>query len=134
MIRIAYAQWELRATSAPDDESKYDFLGRFRVLAPRTDDTGTFTFFDELDDGTAAAKVGMGILADTQTKILFRQSGDQIPEAVRTLGLTSSESAILLGLARGQALLKAGDNTAIVQHRIGTAEWPICETDGRLPV
>ena len=35
----------------------------------------------QTDDGTAAAKVSMGLLADTQTRILFRQSSDQIPEA-----------------------------------------------------
>jgi type IV secretory pathway VirB4 component len=86
------------------------------------------------DDGTSAAKVSMGILADTQTRILFRQSSDQIPEAVSLLGLTAVEAEILPRLARGRALWRVGDHTAIVQHRIGSLEWDICDTDQRLTV
>ena len=46
----------------------------------------------QADDGTATAKVAMGILADTQTQILFRQPTDQIAEATQILGLTSHEA------------------------------------------
>ncbi len=84
------------------------------------------------DDGTSAAKVSMGILADTQTQILFRQSADQIPEAKTMLGLTSYEAQLLPQLAKGRALWRVGDHTAVVQHRIGSDEWPICDTDQRL--
>jgi len=35
----------------------------------------------QADDGTSTAKVSMGLLADTQTRVLFRQSPDQAPEA-----------------------------------------------------
>ena len=88
----------------------------------------------QTDDGTSAAKVSMGLLADTQTRILFRQSSDQVPEATSLLGLTAVEARILPELARGRALWRVGDHTAIVQHRIGSKEWPICDTDGRLTV
>ena len=81
------------------------------------------------DDGTAAAKVSMGILADTQTQILFRQSADQVPEATEMLGLTSYQAQLLPQLVRGRALWRVGDHTAVVQHRIGSAEWSICDTD-----
>ncbi len=84
------------------------------------------------DDGTSAAKVAMGILADTQTQILFRQSADQIPEATTMLGLTSYEAQLLPQLVRGRSLWRVGDHTAVVQHRIGSDEWPICDTDQRL--
>ena len=84
------------------------------------------------DDGTSAAKVSMGILADTQTQILFRQSADQIPEATSMLGLTSYEAQLLPQLVRGRSLWRVGDHTAVVQHRIGSTEWPICDTDQRL--
>lgn len=86
------------------------------------------------DDGTAAAKVASGLLADTQTRILFRQSADQIDETVSTLGLSSVEAQILPRLARGRALWHVGDHKAIVQHHIGDHEWPITETDTRLNV
>lgn len=86
------------------------------------------------DDGTAAAKVAMGFLADTQTRILFRQSADQVPEAVEMLGLTGVEAQILPRLARGRALWQVADNKAVVQHRIGSTEWPITLTDQNLNV
>ena len=35
----------------------------------------------QADDGTSATKVSMGLLADTQTRVLFRQSTDQVREA-----------------------------------------------------
>ncbi len=88
----------------------------------------------QTDDGTAAAKVSIGLLADTQTRILFRQSTDQVPEAKSLLGLTDVEAELLPKLAVGRALWRVGDHTAIVQHRIGSAEWDICDTDGRLTV
>jgi len=86
------------------------------------------------DDGTAAAKVSMGLLADTQTRILFRQSADQVPEAVEMLGLTPVEAAILPRLGTGRALWQVADHKAVVQHRIGSSEWPITLTDARLNV
>src|SRR3546814_15254940 len=46
----------------------------------------------QADDGTASAKVSMGLLADTQTRVLFRQASDR-SEARRVgteCGLTCS--------------------------------------------
>lgn len=85
-------------------------------------------------DGTATAKVAMGLLADTQTRILFRQSSDQIAEATEMLGLSTVEADILPRLVQGRALWRVGDHTAVVQHRISAAEWPIVDTDRRLNI
>src|SRR5205085_5690274 len=41
----------------------------------------------QADDGTAAAKVAAGLLADTQTRVLFRQSSDQVADARSQLAL-----------------------------------------------
>ena len=65
----------------------------------------------------------------SQTQILFRQSADQVPEATEMLGLTSYQAQLLPQLVRGRALWRVGDHTAVVQHRIGSAEWSICDTD-----
>jgi hypothetical protein len=88
----------------------------------------------QADDGTAANKIAAGLLADTQTRILFRQSSDQMTEAVDLLGLTSVEAALLPRLARARALWKVGDHTAVVQHHVSPNEWAICDTDRRLNV
>ncbi len=86
------------------------------------------------DDGTTAAKVAMGLLADTQTRIIFRQPSDQIAEATTLLGLTSVEADLLPKLDQGQALWKVAGRSALVQHVIAPAESSFCDTDSRLVV
>lgn len=87
----------------------------------------------QADDGKAAAKIAMGILADTQTRVLFRQSVDQIPEATSLLGLSATEASLLPRLGQGQAVWKINGTTAVVQGQIADGiEWGICDTDGRL--
>ncbi len=80
------------------------------------------------DDGTSAAKVSTRILAYTKTQILLRQSSDQVSEATEMLGLSTYEAQLLPQLVRGRALRRVGDRTAVVQHRIGSAGWAICDT------
>lgn len=86
----------------------------------------------QADDGTAAAKVSMGLLADTQTKVLFRQAPDQVADARTLLGLTETEAAVLGRLCRGRAIWKVGDRTAVVQHVVGGHERRFCDTDARM--
>ncbi len=86
----------------------------------------------QADDGCATAKVGMGLLGDTQTRVLFRQSSDQVAEAVDLLRLSTPEAALLPRLARGRALWKVGGRTAVVQHVLGRAERLLCDTDARM--
>lgn len=84
------------------------------------------------DDGTTASKVSMGLLADTQTRVLFRQSSDQVPEARALLGLTNTEAILLPRLAKGRALWKVGGRTAVVAHTIGPDELAFCDTDSAM--
>jgi len=86
----------------------------------------------QADDGTATAKVSMGLLADTQTRVLFRQASDQLAEARTLLGLNPTESEVLGRLVRGRALWKVGSRTAVVQHVVGADEADLCDTDQRM--
>ncbi len=86
----------------------------------------------QADDGSSASKVSMGLLADTQTRILLRQSSDQVAEAKKLLGLTSTEAALLPRLAKGRALWKVGSQTAVVAHTIAPEERWFCDTDARM--
>jgi len=87
----------------------------------------------QADDGTAAAKMSMGLLADTQTRVLFRQSVDQVSDAQALLGLTGTEAQLLSRLCRGRALWKVGGgHTAVVQHLIGRQERVMCDSDSRM--
>ena len=84
------------------------------------------------DDGTMSSKVSMGLLADTQTRVLFRQATDQITEARSLLGLTTTEAALLPRLAKGRALWKIGGRTAVVAHTIGPDEVAFCDSDAAM--
>ena len=86
----------------------------------------------QADDGTATSKVSMGLLADTQTRVLFRQSTDQVRDAVDLLDLSVPEAALLPRLAKGRALWKVGGHTAVVAHVIGPSEREFCDTDARM--
>ncbi len=86
----------------------------------------------QADDGTATSKVAAGLLADTQTRVLFRQATDQIADATSLLGLTTTEATVLGRLCRGRAIWKVGGRTAVVQHAIGHSEASFCDTDVRM--
>jgi len=85
----------------------------------------------QADDGTSTAKVAMGLLADTQTRVLFRQSSDQTPETRELLGLTGVEADLLARLTKGRSLWKVAGRTAVVQHHVGALEH-FCDTDARM--
>jgi hypothetical protein len=74
----------------------------------------------------------MGLLADTQTRVLFRQASDQLAEARALLGLNPTEAEVLGRLTRGRALWKVGTRTAVVQHVVGPEEADLCDTDVRM--
>ncbi|MGO9874804.1 MAG: ATP-binding protein [Acidimicrobiia bacterium] len=88
----------------------------------------------QADDGTATSKLSMGLLSDTQTRVLFRQSSDQVHDAAGLLELTGPEAQLLPKLTKGRALWKVGDRTAVVAHVIGAAERRFCDTDARMTV
>jgi len=86
----------------------------------------------QADDGTSTAKIALGLLADTQTRILFRQAPDQAPEARELLGLSGVETDLLTRLTRGRALWKVAGRTAVVQHVVGSAEHAFSDTNARM--
>jgi hypothetical protein len=86
----------------------------------------------QADDGTATAKLGEGLLADTQTRVLFRQSADQLRPAKELLGLTDTQARLLGHLGQGCALWVVGGRAHLVEHQIASEEWPFCDTDGAL--
>ncbi len=86
----------------------------------------------QADDGTAAAKMAAGILADTETRILFRQPPDQVGGATEMLGLSPTQARTLPTLARGVALWQVGQLTAEVAHRVASTEQAMCWTDAAL--
>jgi len=96
-------------------------------IAHRPSDLGA-----QADDGTATAKIAVGLLADAATKILLRQAPDQLDAASASFGLTEPERHIVGHLARGRALWKVAGQAAVVQHMLTPSETEMCDTDGRM--
>jgi len=88
----------------------------------------------QADDGTATAKIAEGLLADTQTRVLYRQASDQVEATAKLLQLSSAEAALLPKLAKGRGLWKVAGRPAVVQTVIGPAERAMCNTDQALVV
>ncbi len=107
-------------------------LGRSRGVANigvahRASDLGA-----QADDGTAAAKIARGLLADTATKIILRQDADELGAAQRIFALTGVERDTVGVLARGRALWHVGGRKAVVQHQLGAGELAMIDTDAAM--
>jgi type IV secretory pathway VirB4 component len=83
----------------------------------------------QADDGTATAKIAAGLLADTQTRIIFRQPADQTSDARTLLGLTRPEAELITALVPHRALWKIGTHTAVVHHHLSPLELALANTN-----
>jgi hypothetical protein len=83
----------------------------------------------QTDDGTAAAKIGAGLIADTQTAVIFGLPPTQARQAGDAFGLPSGATARLESLGRGEALWRVGDTLTAVSHVLGDKERILTETD-----
>jgi hypothetical protein len=83
----------------------------------------------QTDNGTAAAKIGAGLIADTQTAVLFGQPPAQAREAGEVFGLSSGATSRLATLGRGEALWKVGDTIAAIGHVLSRNERHLSDTD-----
>lgn len=86
----------------------------------------------QTDDGSAAAKIATGIIADTQTRILFRQPPDQLARCRELFGLNEVQLAVIAHLGRGESLWHLPTGTARVRHRVAGLELETITTDARV--
>ena len=82
--------------------------------------------------GSREVKLAEGLLHDAQTRVVYRQSEDEVPRAREVLGLTSLEAELLPELDPGVALWKVGSRSFLVQHRLSDIEAELVDTDGRM--
>ena len=69
-------------------------------------------------EGSREHRLAEGLLADAETKVVYAQPPDQLPQARELLGLTDTEAELLPHLRRGWALWKVGQRSFLVQHRL----------------
>jgi hypothetical protein len=73
-----------------------------------------------------------GLLADSETRVVYAQSPGELAAASDLLSLSSTEAALLPQLRRGVALWKIGQGSFLVQHRLSHLERTMVNTDGAM--
>ena len=83
-------------------------------------------------DGSEQQKLADGLLADSETRVVFGQSPSEAELTGRMLGLSRAETGLVGQLPRGVALWRLGTRSFLVEHLVGTAEAPLVDTDAAM--
>lgn len=83
-------------------------------------------------DGSAEEKLAAGLLADSETRVLFGQPPSEAEETGRALGLSRAQITALARLPRGMALWRVGDRSFLVEHLVGEQERGLVDTDAAM--
>jgi hypothetical protein len=73
-----------------------------------------------------------GLLADSETRVVYAQSPGEVERTGDVLGLTETEAALVTQLRRGVALWKVGQRSFLVEHRLSAEEQDLIDTDGAM--
>lgn len=84
------------------------------------------------DAGSRRTRIVEGLLADVETRVVYRLSEGEVDKSRDLLALNDTEASIVPTLARGQALWKVGQRSFLVTHRISRLERWAVDTDGRM--
>ena len=73
-----------------------------------------------------------GLLADSETRVVYAQSPGELAAASELLSLSATEAELLPQLRRGVGLWKVGQRSFLVQHRLSPLERAIVDTDAAM--
>ena len=76
--------------------------------------------------------LAQGLLADSETRVVYAQSPGELEAAAELLSLSGTEAELLPQLRRGVALWKVGQRSFLVQHRLSATEGRIVDTDAAM--
>jgi type IV secretory pathway VirB4 component len=83
------------------------------------------------DHGSAMRALASSLLANAETRIVYRQEADQLGATAAALGLTGTERALLPTLGTGQGLWRIKDRSFVVQAQLHPAELELFDTSSR---
>ncbi len=83
-------------------------------------------------NGSEQAGLAAGLLADSETRVVFAQPSGELEQATAALGLEPGEASLLPKLGRGVALWKIGARSMLVRHVLATTEHSLTYTDSRM--
>jgi hypothetical protein len=84
------------------------------------------------DSGSAMRALASSLLANAETRVVYRQESDQLGSTTSALGLTGTEQSLLPTLGTGQGLWRIKHRSFVVQHQMHPAEFDLFDTAGRM--
>lgn len=82
--------------------------------------------------GSEQVGLASGLLADSETRVVYAQSPGEVAAAGEPLSLSPTEAELLPQLRRGVALWKVGQRSFLVQHVVGPDERSLVDTDAAM--
>ena len=83
------------------------------------------------DQGSAMRALASSLLANAETRVVYRQESDQLGSTAAALGLTGTEQSLLPTLGTGQGLWRIKHRSFFVQHQLHPAELELFDTSAR---
>ena len=80
-------------------------------------------------EGSEQVSLAEGLLADSETRVVYAQSPGEVARTGELLGLTDTEAELVVQLRRGMALWKVGRRSFLVEHRLASGEQWLTDTD-----
>jgi hypothetical protein len=84
------------------------------------------------DQGSAMRALASSLLANAETRVVYRQESDQLGSTATALGLTGTEQQLLPTLGTGQGLWRIKHRSFVCQHQLHPAELALFDTTGRM--
>jgi len=84
------------------------------------------------DQGSAMRALASSLLANAETRIVYRQESDQLGPTSEALGLTGTEQSLIPTLGTGQGLWRIKDRSFVVQHQMHPDELSLFDTSSRM--
>lgn len=81
------------------------------------------------DEGSRARRLAEGLLADTDTVVVYRQDESEIDDVCKLLHLTGAEGTVVENLEIGQALWIVGKWRGLIHHLRSGTELALSDTD-----
>jgi hypothetical protein len=84
------------------------------------------------DQGSAMRALASSLLANAETRVIYRQESDQLGTTATALGLTGTEQCLLPTLGTGQGLWRIKHRSFVVQHQLHPSELQLFDTTARM--
>jgi hypothetical protein len=93
--------------------------------------------FDAVGDlGSQTRAQAKSLLAETSTRVIYRQPADQLRQTADVMGLNATETGLLPSLVLGRGLWRilgqGGPRAFLVQHMLTERELTMFDTDARM--